>query len=115
MALADCQIAMRASLSSGLYCLIIVYVSFMVFSRLSIVELSANGCDPQSCCAIGLPVHGFDEAPSSQALKHFKRAIGQHMTVTCKAGDFADFAVFAPLMMNRSTLRENVQNTLFVL
>lgn len=37
------------------------------------------------------------------------------MTVTCKAGDFADFTVFAPLMMNRSTLRENVQNTLFVL
>lgn len=87
----------------------------MVFPRLSIVELSANGCDPQSCCAIGLPVHGLDEAPFSQTLEYFERAIGQHMTVTRKAGDFANFAVFAPHMMNRSTLRENVQNTLFVL
>jgi len=77
--------------------------------------LRADCSDAFARRAIRLAVPGLDKAPFFEALEHFERAIGQHKTVTCEAGDIANFAVFASLMMNSSTLCENVQSTLFVL
>jgi len=50
-----------------------------------------------------------------QSLKHFKRAIGQHMTVSRKAGDVVNLAILTSLMVDGSTLRKGMQNPLFIL
>jgi len=44
--------------------------------------------------------------------KRFKRASGQHVTLSHEAGDFTHFAVRHTRKVDGSTLRQNVQNTL---
>ena len=57
----------------------------------------------------------MDEPALSQAAEYFIRAVGQNMTLTCKACDVANFAIVAALVMDSSTKGEFMQNTLFVL
>lgn len=48
-------------------------------------------------------------------MEKLQRTIGQNMAVTREAGDFAYLSVRHALEMDRPTLRQNMQNTLFVL
>jgi hypothetical protein len=47
-------------------------------------------------------------------LENGERAVHKDMAVARIANDIANFAAFAPLMMDSSTKREFVQKTLFV-
>jgi hypothetical protein len=57
----------------------------------------------------------MDESPFLEALKNFKRAVGQDMTVPCETGNFAHFTIFISFMINGATLSKSVQYTLLVL
>jgi hypothetical protein len=56
-----------------------------------------------------------DEAPFFEPQENREGTIRQDMSVSCVAGDFADFAILASLVMYGTTKREFMQNTLFVL
>jgi hypothetical protein len=90
-------------------------IGFVIVSiSLSVVVLGVHGSNAEPCGAVGSSVFGFDEPPFLQTVKELQRAISQNMAVACEAGNFAHFAVRHALKMDGSTLRQNVQNTLFV-
>ena len=64
--------------------------------------------------AIGLAARRSDQPTFFEAIKGGQAAICQHMTVAVKASDNVYFAVWHPFIVDRSTLRQSMQNTLFV-
>jgi hypothetical protein len=62
---------------------------------------------------VGAPVAGPDKAPLFEPFKQGEWAIGQNVTITGKAGDIMDLAIGQAFKMDRSALRQDVQNALF--
>ena len=83
-------------------------------SSISIVLLRIDGANAEPRCAVGLSLHRFDEAPTLQAGEKPQIAIGQKMPIAIEAADIADLAARKAFKVDRTTLRQHVQDTLFV-
>ena len=81
---------------------------------LSIVELRTRGLKPQPRDAVGIATDGFDEAAPLEALKDGQRTVCQKQTIPRDAVDVAYLATVQAFKVDRTTLSQNVQNTLFV-
>ncbi|KAJ54776.1 hypothetical protein ACMU_16815 [Actibacterium mucosum KCTC 23349] len=55
-----------------------------------------------------------DEAPFFEPQENWERAFRQDVPIARVAGDFANFAVLVSLVVDCSTEREFMQNTLFM-
>ena len=84
-------------------------------TRSSLIELRAYGLYSQFRGPIRSSVLRADEAPFLEPEENREGTIRQDMPVSRVAGDVADFALLVPLVMDGTTKREFMQNTLFVL
>jgi hypothetical protein len=57
---------------------------------------------------------GFDQPPFLEAIKRSQGAVRQHIAAAVETSDRADFAIWQPFKVDRATLSQNMQNTLFV-
>ena len=87
---------------------------FVMSSNLSIVELCIDGAQAQMRGAVGASVYGFDEASLLEAFENAQAAIGQHVAVAGEALHSVDLAIWQAVEIDRTALRQDVQNTLFV-
>ncbi len=76
--------------------------------------LRAHGLNPAPCGPVGLSAPRTDKAPPFEAENKLDRAVGQDVAVACVATNGGDLAVGRAFEVDRTALRQHVQDALFV-